>query len=288
MKRYRRKNRKVLLYIVLILIISSTLLFITINNTKKENKIPIIEGTIKDIGVFISEVLYAPIGFVKDKIEIIKDKDDIYRKYKEIEKELDSAEQKNSTIKELELENKKMKEMLRLNDSLSEYDKIHATVVNRNSSYWFQKLVINKGSISGIEKQMAVVTNDGLVGYISETSNFSSNVQLLTTENIKNKISVKVEIEEDKYENGLLIGYDIKKGLYKIEGIGYSGDIKKGTIVTTTGLNDNFPSGVLIGYVDNITTDSFELGKILEVKPSVDFDNIKYVTILDRKAITKK
>lgn len=288
MKRYRRKNRKYVLYAVLVFAVLIILLVITFSNIKKEKSISIFEGAIKDVSLFISEVLYAPIGYVEDKIEIFKDKDDIYRKYKELEQELDNIEQKNSTIKELELENKKMKEMLELNNSLSEFEKIHATVINRNSNYWFQKLVINKGASSGIEKQMAVVTNDGLIGYISESSNFSSNVQLLTTENIKNKISVKVEIEDDKYENGLLIGYNQDSGMYKIEGIGYSGKIKKGSIVTTTGLNDNFPSGVLIGYVDNITTDNFELGKILEVKPSVDFNNIKYVTILDRKAITKK
>lgn len=288
MKRYRRKNRKYVLYIVLIFVALVTLLVVTFSNLKKENNIYTIEGIVKDISSFISEVLYAPIAYVEDKIEVFKDKDDIYRKYKEVEQQLDSINQKNSTIKELELENKKMKKMLELNDSLSEFEKIHATVINRNSSYWFQKLVINKGAMSGIEKQMAVVTNDGLIGYISETSNFSSNVQLLTTENIKNKISVKVEIDDDKYENGLLIGYDKDSGMYKIEGIGYSGKIKKGSIVTTTGLNDNFPSGVLIGYVDNITTDNFELGKILKVKPSVDFNDIKYVTILDRKAITKK
>lgn len=287
MKRYRRRNRKYILYTVCV-VIASALLFVTATNLKNEKNTHFVEKIIKDACIFTSEVLYAPIGYVRDKIEVFKEKNDLYRKYKEMEKELDSIEQKNSTIKELELENKKMKEILELNNSLSEYDKIHTTIVNRNSSYWFEKLVVNKGSASGVEQNMAAIASDGLVGYVSATSNFSSDIQLLTIENIKNKISVKVEIEDDKYENGLLIGYDKKTGLYKIEGIGYSGKIKKGSIVTTTGLNDNFPSGILIGYVSNITTDNFELGKILEVEPSVDFNNINYVTILNRKAIINK
>ena len=75
--------------------------------------------------------------------------------------------------------------------------------------------------------------------------------------------------------------------LYKIEGISYSGTIPEKAQVTTTGLSDNFPSGILIGYVNTTTTDNFDLGKIVEVIPSVNFDKISYVTILKRKALTE-
>ena len=162
---------------------------------------------------------------------------------------------------------------------------VNATVVSRNVGYWYDKLTINKGKKDGIESKMAVVINNGIIGYISETSNFSSNVQLLTTKNLKNKISVKIDLGNGEYANGLLNEYDSEKGLYKIEGISYSGTIPEKAQVTTTGLSDNFPSGILIGYVNTTTTDNFDLGKIVEVIPSVDFDKISYVTILKRKAL---
>ena len=254
---------------------------------KKERNLTFIESAIKDISVFISDTLYAPIKFFKDKIEVYKDKEDIYQKYKELQNAEEDIDQKNARIAELEKENQELKDSLELNDSLSEYETINATVVNRNVGYWYDKLTINKGKKDGIESKMAVVINNGIIGYISETSNFSSNVQLLTTKNLKNKISVKIDLGNGEYANGLLNEYDSEKSLYKIEGISYSGTIPEKAQVTTTGLSDNFPSGILIGYVNTTTTDNFDLGKIVEVIPSVDFDKISYVTILKRKALTE-
>lgn len=286
MKGYRRKKRAYIKYILICIVILVALIF-TGYSLKKERNLTFIESAIKDISVFISDTLYAPVKFFKDKIEVYKDKEDIYQKYKELQSAEDDIDQKNARIAELEKENKELKDSLELNESLSEYEVVNATVVSRNVGYWYDKLTINKGKKDGIESKMAVVINNGIIGYISETSNFSSNVQLLTTKNLKNKISVKIDLGNGEYANGLLNEYDSEKGLYKIEGISYSGTIPEKAQVTTTGLSDNFPSGILIGYVNATTTDNFDLGKIVEVIPSVDFDKISYVTILKRKALTE-
>ena len=53
-------------------------------------------------------------------------------------------------------------------------------------------------------------------------------------------------------------------------------------MVTTTGMGDIFPSGILIGTVKRVSTDNFDLARTVEVEPYVDFDDINYVTILKR------
>ena len=55
-------------------------------------------------------------------------------------------------------------------------------------------------------------------------------------------------------------------------------------MVTTTGLTDYFPSGILIGHVSKVVKDEYDLNSIIEVKPSVSFNDISIVTILNRKA----
>ena len=60
--------------------------------------------------------------------------------------------------------------------------------------------------------------------------------------------------------------------------------IKEGDMVTTTGLTDYFPSGILIGYVSKIVKDEYDLNSIIEVKPSVSFNDVSIVTVLNRKA----
>jgi len=279
--RYSKKNNlKVIALIVVLFLVG----IFTIYNLKSERKLNFLEKGIKDITTFFSETIYAPVKFVKDKIEIYNEKEDLYKKYKDLLNEKEDIDQKKARINELEKENSNLKKTLNLNNTLTDYDVINCNVISRDVGYWYNKLVIDKGSKDGIKTKMAVVVNGGLIGYISEVSRNSSNVQLITIKNLKNKISVKIELDNGEYATGLLSSYDAKKNVYKIEGISYSGEIKKGSYVTTTGLSDNFTSGLLIGYVDNITTDNFELGKIVEVSPAPDFEDISIVTVIKRKA----
>ena len=63
--------------------------------------------------------------------------------------------------------------------------------------------------------------------------------------------------------------------------------IPKGSIVTTTGMGDIFPSGIMIGKVKSIKTDNFDLAKTVIVEGTVDYDDLNYVTVLKRKDETK-
>ena len=281
MNNYKKRKNKGKIIIIVIIVIA--ILIFTGYSLKKERNLTIVESTIKDVTLFIQEVIYAPVKYIKEKVEISKEKENIYKKYKELQKEEDNINQKNATIDELKKENKELKDLLELKSTLTDYDKINASVISRNSGYWYNKIIINKGKKDGIKTRMAVITSSGLIGYISDVSYRTSNVQLLISKDLKTKISVKIEVEDGKYANGIMTGYDEKSKVYKIEGISYNGKINKDCLVTTTGLSDNFPSGIIIGKVKLTTTDNFDLGTIVEVTPIADFDNINNITVLKRK-----
>ena len=105
----------------------------------------------------------------------------------------------------------------------------------------------------------------------------------MTSDEILNKISIKIE-HDGEYYYGLLIGYDTNLNVYKIEGIVESNKIKEGDIVTTTGLTDYFPSGILIGKVKKVVMDEYDLNSIVQVTPSVNYNNISIVSVLNRGA----
>ena len=67
-----------------------------------------------------------------------------------------------------------------------------------------------------------------------------------------------------------------------MEGISNTETVNVGDLVYTSGLGGVFPSGILIGKVDSITTDVYDLSKIINVRPSAKFDDINFVTILKR------
>lgn len=278
----KKENRKK--YILLVsVIVAMLLLWVTAYSIATDRKLTFVEKGIKDSVLMVGDLLGTPVRYLKNKWDILQNSEKIYNQYQEIVKEHSTFEQYQETIKELETENEKLKDLLDLNSSLSNYEKVSATVINRNMNYWLESFTIDKGEANGIKKNMAVVGNGGLIGYISQVSNSTSTVKLLTNANLSSPVSVKIKISNEKSAYGLLTGYDREKQAYIIEGISDYGQIPVNAKVTTTGLGDRFPSGLLIGSVLDIQTDSFDLSKIVYIKPSTSIDDISFVSVLIRE-----
>ncbi len=279
-----KKKSMNLKYIILsIIVIFIVLIGITANTLDDKKDLNFFEKAIKDTTTLVQKVVYSPIKFVKEKIEVFTETKNLYKKYTKLKEKVEKTDLYYSQIEELQNEVTELKNVLKLNATLSEYTYVNATVVNRNMGYWYNNLTIDKGSKNGIKEGDAVITSNGLIGKIVNVSNFSSTVKLLTSDEISNKISVKVK-SNNKNLYGLLVGYNRDSDIYELEGITDSKDIKEGDTVTTTGLTDYFPSGIIIGKVKKVVKDEYDLNSIVEVKPTVDFKNISIVTVLNRKA----
>lgn len=248
----------------------------------KENLSPF-EKSIKDATLAVSKIIYKPVEFFKNKIEEYQDKQDLYEKYQELEKKVKETDLIQSEKEELEREVENLKKTLELNHTLSESSYLNATVVNRNLGYWYNTITIDKGSYNGVEKDMPVIVSEGLIGKVTKVTNFNSTVKLITSDDVNNKTSVKIKVGE-KFVYGLLSGYDQQKKTFIVEGISDNTEIPEGSLVTTTGMGDSFPSGIVVGKVKQVTTDNFDLAKTVEVTSSVDYDDLSFVTILKRAA----
>lgn len=247
----------------------------------------IIEVVIKDSVSRVIDVLSVPFKYLENKWEIFWKSDSIYDDYQTLKKEKELSLAQNNKINELEKENEKLRELLEIKDSILGYEGINATVIYRNISNWIDIIVIDKGKKDGIDNNMAVMINGGLIGYISDVSNYTSTVTLLTNPNMINKISIRIEVADNKYAYGLLSSYDAENNLYVIEGISEYYDIPVSSKVTTTGLTEKFPGGIMIGNVKSINTDVYDLTKVVMVEPSIDLNDITYVTVLKREATSR-
>lgn len=188
--------------------------------------------------------------------------------------------QKNLNIS-LENEIKELKELLNLNSTHSSFDKVHARVLSRNSIYWLNTLTIDKGTNDGIKKDMAVITTNGLIGKISKTTKTTSEVKLLTSDDITYKTSVIIRVDNKDYY-AILNGYDTETNLLKVTAIDKNIPSKTGDAILTSGLG-NMPQGIYIGSVVSSKIDSYDLSKTVYVKSEQDFSTINYVTILKEK-----
>lgn len=249
-----KKNKKIIMKRVLIVLFIVTALFISFMLNRNYSKI---ESSIKDIITIFPRML----------VDETKEKNQTESYI--IQKNINTS---------LEKEIQELKKLLDLNSTLTEYDIVNATVISRNSAYWLNTLTINKGKKDGIKKGMAVVTKYGLIGKISKTSNKTSEIKLLTSDDITYKTSVVIRIDNKDYY-AILNGYNKKSSLLQLTGIDKSVDLEKGAIVLTSGLG-SMPQGIYIGTVESETIDQYNLSKIISVKSSQDFNDINYVTVL--------
>lgn len=252
-------------------------LLIVFINDKRNLTTP--EKVIKDVFLNITKVIDVPVNYVKSKINEMEIKNDIYNKYDKLKDKLKNYELLEQKYNETNKELNDLKNNLNIKDSLIDYEIIDSFVINRDVGYFYDTLTINKGSNDKIEEGMAVINNKGLIGKIIKTTYTTSTVKLLTGINKNNRISVKIKVNDD-YLYGILSEY--KDGYFIIEGISDNRNIPKDSVVTTTGLDNKFASGIEIGYVEKTVTDNFEISRRVYIKSFVNFGNVNYVMVLKR------
>lgn len=180
------------------------------------------------------------------------------------------------------IENKELKQtiaelsqLLELKTILADYEVVNASVISRSLASWYDTLVIDKGRIDGIEEGMCVTNGSALVGTIIEVMEDNSIVRLIT--NSQNKVSAKILDEEVIF--GLIYEYHdnhlIMKGLKNTK-------VNLESEVVTTGMSYIYPSGIYIGKVKEVNYDDYELTPIVKIETPVDFNNILYVSVLER------
>ena len=177
-----------------------------------------------------------------------------------------------------------MKEQLELQDTLSDYKKINGTVISRNPDNWINQVIVDRGSQSGITVGLSVMADNGLIGRVIEVNPASSKVQLITTSDQNNsRVAASVSSKEG-FVHGIINGYDSETNRLIMKQITTEVVLKKGDQVMTSGLGGISPSSLLIGSIDEVKLDSHGLSQEAYVVPASDFDDIRYVTFIQRTA----
>jgi rod shape-determining protein MreC len=264
-------NKRLIILLVSIIILVALIGF----SLKEREKLSWAEQFVKDTASWAQTIVSRPASYVAGFFENVKDLQNTYEENKELKGRLDQLAMLEADVQRLKDENEKLQTILDKKGDLSKYEPIQATVIARNPDRWEETLIINKGEKDGLEKDMAVITSGGLVGKVKNTSNLSASVQLLSSTDPANRISAV--INEKIY--GTIEGYDTKKKLLLLKRIPYDAKIKKGEIVTTSGLGGVFPSGLPVGVVEEVVPDEFGLNQTAYVKPGADFYDIEHVMV---------
>ena len=133
----------------------------------------------------------------------------------------------------------------------------------------------------GIKEDMAVITGSGLIGKINRVGSSTSEVKLITTNDANHKISVMIKTNDETIY-GILSGYDSNKNTLQVTSVNKTIEIEENAKVYTSGMGGIFPSGILIGSVKGSIPDRYDVSKIIEITPSADISNTRFVNVLKR------
>lgn len=181
------------------------------------------------------------------------------------------------SLRELEIikaENGTLKEYLGLTRKYADYKTIPAYIISKDVSNYSDIFVINVGKEDGIDVNMTVISDQGLVGYVISVTNTTAKVQTIVDSS--SSVSATISTTEDS----IVCKGSIEDGLLRATYIPTSAEIIEGETVETSGMGGIYPKGIKIGTIKEAVTTTNVLDRYAWIEPAVDFEKVETVLII--------
>lgn len=245
---------------------------------------PALQKVSSDMSAVFGRVISKPVNSLNRLFSDINLLEDTFVENKRLKQEIDQLAETQVQLSVYETENEKLKEELNLQETLTDYNVISGTVISRNPDRWIDQIIIDRGSVDGLENGMSVMSSNGLVGRVTEVNPTSARVTLLTTNEQEAVLTSAEIIQEDGTIFGVVTGYEEANNQLIMEQITSDAKIEVGQQIVTSGLGGLVPKGLLVGTVAEVSLDRHGLGQLVYVDPATTFDDIRFVTIVQRTA----
>lgn len=215
-------------------------------------------------------------GDVKDFFEKFKNNEKIIIENSQKNEEINELNQKIAEYEAVKAENEFLKAYLEIKDKNPDFKFCSASVIARDSTDVSGGFTIDVGSLDGVKQYDTVITNAGLVGYVSEVGISTCRVTTL----LDPAISVG-SIDSRSRDYGVVKGnLDLaKNGLTGMYNIQRSSLVAIGDYIVTSG-SGVFPDGLLIGKITNISQEKYTTSLYAEIEPFVNLGELRQVMVI--------
>jgi rod shape-determining protein MreC len=279
MKKFFQNKKIITIFVIVVLILS--LLTVSVHARQLRSGPLFVQKVGNETMAIGSRLLNWPLALISGGANSVHDIMQAESENDHLKKQVDSLAQTKARNASLESENAQLKKALKLKSSLTDYHLINGSVISRSPETWSDILIIDRGSSSGVRKNMAVMSGGGVIGRIIEVDQTTAKVELLTTSDKQaNRFAVQAKSSSVKMVHGVI---SATNGQLSFTQVNNGHKLKTGTKVYTSGMGGNSPQGLLIGKVSKTTKDSYGLSDVITIKPAGELTSPSVVTVVQRK-----
>lgn len=221
----------------------------------------------------VQELITSVYGGLFNRPSVASDVEALQARVADLEAQVTELTADNIRLRELETQYNILAALLDYARSNPTQRYLTADVIGRDESLFLRFVLLNKGSRDGVARGMPVVTDQGLVGVVTEATANACKVLLITD----SSSAVNVRVQESRAE-GVISGQE--SGELRLNFIPVDVDLQPGHRVITSGLGGQFPANIVIGTVASVRKRTFEVFQEADVKSAVDFTRLETVLII--------
>jgi len=232
----------------------------------------------------VKNLLYAPLaliqrglatawGTVAAEFQPHPDEAALVKRNAELESQVAALQNQVTQLQENQSDFKILSELLKFARERPENQYLAANIIGRDPSPYLSYLILDQGSDQGIRKDMPVVTERGLVGKVVEVTSVASKV--LPILDASSAINARLL---NSREEGVVIG-QLAGGL-QMQYLAQNVNIDVGETVVTSGLGGRYPADIIIGTVNSVQKQDYQVQQKADLTPGVDFSHLEIVLII--------
>lgn len=257
--------------VTIIVLAGMALLFLLLDST----------GNLNNAFSFLQNPLSSAMGWTAARMDRLsdaiggpRDLQEARLRIAELETQIAELERTNVELRERQQEYQTYVDLFNRASEAPQLQRITANVIGRDPNPLFQSIIVDKGTLAGVQVGMPVESARGLVGQVFQATPDAAHILLITD----NVMSVAGRLSSSRAE-GMVFGGGLG-GPMVMDWIALERGVETGDVVLTSGEGGFFPEDLVIGRVVEIERSDAELFQRAVLAPEVDFRTLEVVFVI--------
>lgn len=217
-------------------------------------------------------------GWFRGQYDRLTGYDQLLAENEELKKQLSEMEEQVRESQDVLRENERLQELLGVAREHPDWTYASATVTQRSTTNWGRQITINVGSDQDVAVGDCVIDQYGnLVGVVKDVGSSWALVSTVLDPGLELGVRVSRTDESAMAQGDFALMGD---GKLKLTYIPQDAQLVTGDQVTTSGLGDKYPGGLLVGKIESIETEADGISRTGVLDPSAEVETIRYVYVI--------